>query len=199
MATLTTAQQATILSDIQAASDMKNLPLVANSCYIIAGLYNLPASPTFYVLSTAVSLVAIVQAIKWKKMTPFDAVPTDTALDVAIWQARSLSCQGCQFNIQTILQAFAPQGTLDATQKNTTQGLNDSLSAVPSAAGGAAQDAGWATVQPILARLATRIEKLLANTAGGNGTTNLFPALAPFADGYQIQPSDIGLILGISL
>lgn len=200
MSTLTTQQQATIIADIQAQPDLNVIPAGSDGDFAIAALYNAPASPTFWVLSTAASSIGIFNAITFANYTPNDAVPTPGATatlnDVCnqlVWQNRCLAAQTKQFNLSAMLGS---RTTIDATKTTLTAGLQDALQHLPTGANGINKDAGWAAVEASLARQASRIEKLLANTAGGNGSTSLLPALAPFGDGYTISPNDIATIRG---
>ena len=149
----------------------------------IATWYNLPCAVNFFGNYATVPLAKVKGAIAWKKLTPVDAIPASPQLDVVLWTARSNACQGMQFNLQMLLTPVSAPGvpaTIDATQAKVVTGFQDALSAVPSAAGGAAQDAGWASVQTILNRKASNIEKLLADLSGGNGAANTTPATFTF-------------------
>jgi len=127
--------------------------------------------PAFWVYRTDIPVAEVFDAIIWANLTPSDFVPTDTALNNAIYQSRQLVCQTKQMNLQTLVMG---QAVLDGSKANIRSGLSDALTNIPSGASGALRSAGWTTVRDtVLARAATRAEKLYAT--GGNGST---PALA---------------------
>lgn len=163
---LTTAQKATLKADILADQ-------VANAFYAIGDLsglaayYNALASPTFYGYRTAIPANEVFDGVLWANFTPSDTVPTDTALNNAIFQSRQLACQTKQMNLQTMLTG---RDTIDGSKANIRAGLQDALTNIPSGASGAVRAAGWTTVRDgVLARVVTRLEKLFAT--GGNGST----------------------------
>lgn len=154
-----------------------------------AALLNAPAAPAFHVKWSAVPVTAIKDAINWKKLTSNASIPAasgNNATDQTaylLFLARRTACSDLVLNLQTIL-GLAGGGTLDGTRANIVQGLRDSLEAVPSLANGTAQDAGWAAVQPLLARAATAGEKLFASGDGSGPTT---PAtLGTGSDGREL-------------
>ncbi len=166
-----------------------NLGLANNA---IADWYNLFPGTSFFGNHSKVPLATIKGAIAWKRLTPTDAVPASPQLAVTLWTAFSMACQGCQFNLQMLMTSTGPTNVapvIDATQAKVVAGLQDALQLVPSAAGGATQDAGWASVQPLLCRLGTNAEKLFASTANGNGSTNLLAATFVFEG--QLAGSDV--------
>lgn len=140
---------------------------------------NAQASPNFYIYNHNVSVKAVKEAISWKKLTSAAGIPALTGTNATDQTnmlhmlAKHTSCQGLVLNLQTIL-GLSSDGSLDATSSVIRQGLKDALEAVPSLANGTTQDAGWAGVEPLLARLATVGEKLFAS-GGGDGST---PVLA---------------------
>lgn len=161
----------------------------------VAVWYNgLPAT-AFYGYYTGVPVAAVNGAIRWKRLTPTDAVTAANFTQI------SLACQGIQFNVQLLLGYL---GTIDATQKAIVQGFADTLSAVPSAGAGATQDAGWTsavsgglTVPQVLSRLATNAEALLADTTvwgqGGSGASQTPGSTGPANLLFQgsLQGTDI--------
>jgi hypothetical protein len=176
----------------------------SDNAFAVAALYNLIATTPFWAYYRAVPVPSIKGAIKWKRLTPVDAVPTDTALNAAIWQAR---CQACQIDESIVrdLMSMGTAGTIDATPASVSQGFNDALSAVPSAASGAAQDAGWATaggVQSVLCRQGTNAEKVFADLTHGTGANQngVVNSTGPATFVYEgaIQPIDVGSIWGLS-
>lgn len=189
---LTTTQLAALAADILADPTLSQIDHTSNAGYIqLAAAYNLAASPTFFGYRTAIPTQELFNGITWANMTPLDAVPTDTALNVAIWQARSLACQGKQFNVQTMLMG---QSFIDASHTSVRAGLQDALSNVPSGANGTTVSAGWVTVRDtILARASTRAEKLFATTtAQQDGSTAAKAATFTFQG--TIQPIDISAV-----
>jgi hypothetical protein len=123
------------------------------------------------VWDNAAQVSAVRGAIIWNRFTPADAVPTDTALNVAIWQARSLSCQGKQFNLQLMLTGGRPEEGLPAHLQGFRDGVKDACASIPSSTGGANQNGGWTTagtpVQAALQRFGTRLEVLFGTVADG--------------------------------
>lgn len=145
----------------------------------VAAWYNLPCAVNFFANYSTVPLSDIKGAIIWKNLTPKDAVPTTPDLAVQVWNARTIMCSACQFNVQMLLTPSSAPGqvpTIDATQSRVVTGFTDALSAVPSDTAGAVQDAGAINVQKVLCRLATNLEKLFADVTNGNGSTNLLAA-----------------------
>src|SRR5256885_2058411 len=111
---LTHAQQTALKADIAADPTLNALPANSDGYQAIADAYNALASPAFWVFDTKVKIDAIYDQITWANLTPADAVPTDTSLNCEIWTARSLSCQGKQFNLQLLLSR--PTSTFDASK-----------------------------------------------------------------------------------
>lgn len=164
---LTPAQKTALKNFIAADNTLNAFANDESGAFAIAALMDVAASPDFFVYRPNVPVHDIYDQVQWSKLTPADAVPTDTALNAAVWQARSLACQGKQFNLQTMVMG---QQTINASKSNVRAGLQDALTNVPSAASGVTQAAGWVGVRDnALARKATRTEKLFADTAGGNG------------------------------
>lgn len=140
----------------------------------IAAWYNLTANPAFFGNYSQVPLSTVRGAISWKKLTSNVTMPASPSTDVAALTWIN-ACLSMQANLELLI-GTSPSGVLDATQRNIWQGLQDALSAVPSKAGGVTQDAGWATLQPLLCRTGSNAEKLFADTTNGNGSTNLLAA-----------------------
>jgi hypothetical protein len=179
---LTPAQLQAIKADITANSDLNVFPNNSDGSSAIAALYNLPAVGPFFVWNTAVDVGLIYDAIVWANLTPNDLADT-----TQIWENRAMMCQLKQINLQIMLQGKA---TLNCSRANVRAGLNDALTAIPSGTNGAPRAAGWTAVQPVLARPATRLEKLFANTAGGNGATATTAALMVVEGSIAYQDID---------
>lgn len=161
---LTNAQRQTLKTYIASQPALAAQPLDSTGADAIAKVLNAEASPACYVWATDASVQAIRARITWANLTPADA-PDGTQA----WANRSLQCQGKQFSLQLIVPMT---GTLDASDPNLRAGLQDALTAIRSGAGGTAQGAGWAGVQGALTRKARLIEKVLADTSGGqDGST----------------------------
>lgn len=179
---LTTAQKATILANINASPD-----LVGQRDVEIARLYNLPASPNFFVYRSSVPVQEINDQITWANYTPTDA-PDGTQL----WLNRATAAQGKQFNLQTLL--IGAQGALNATKPNVRAGLQDATTGLPTGSNGASVSGGWVGIRDnALGQLATRIEKLLATTtAQQDGSTAAKAATRTFEGAITAQDiSDI--------
>lgn len=132
----------------------------------------------FSVYRTSIPVSEVFDAIVWANFTPSDAVPVDTSLNNDIYQSRQIACQTKQMNLQTMIVG---QASINGAKGNIRAGLQDALTNIPSGAGGAARSAGWVTVRDtVLARLATRAEKLYANVANGNGGTAATAATLTF-------------------
>jgi hypothetical protein len=155
---LTPAQEAAIKSSVVNSTDPAVIA-ARDSLDDIAlqNLYNATASPDFYVWRTTTPAGEIMDAINWSRLTPAGRDATQA------WASRSLDCQGRQFNVQTIL-GFRDQIATGKARVRT--GLQDALEAVPSLANGNTQDAGWANIEAIIKRKATRLEALLATGTG---------------------------------
>lgn len=163
---LTNAQLIALKAEIAADPALNALPNTADDAFTIADALNLAVD--FYVWNTNVQTQVVFDAITWTNLTPADA-PDGTAL----WTNRSLACQGKQFNLQTMLTG---RESINAAKTNIRVGLQDALTQLPSGPNGAARSGGWAAVQLVLQRKATRAEKVLAT---GTGTT-ASPALLSF-------------------
>lgn len=168
---LSPQQAATLLAYIDSVPEMAAAPLNSDGAYLVAALLNLDAAPAFVVWRSDVPIDQLHDAVKWASLTPVDAVPSSDAVAVAVWQARSLACQGKQFNLQMILQK--PGGIIDASRSGIRTGLQDALTGLPSGVGGATVDAGWTGaggVRLTLQRNASAFEKLFAAGTGTSGS-----------------------------
>jgi hypothetical protein len=184
---LTSAQYATIKADIAANSDLNTKPNTPDGNFEVARLYNLLASPDFYVWRTEVAVQEIYNQINWVNLTPVDAVPdaTVTTGTALTYLNRAMVCQAKQFNLQTLLLG---QGTINAARSNVRAGLQDALSNYPSGVNGALIGGNWVAVRDnALARKATRLEKLLS--AGGTGANAQNASTMGFEGG--ISPDDV--------
>ncbi len=185
---MTSAQLAALKTDILADPTLSQLDHTSEAGYEqIAAAYNVLATPDYFVYRSNVPIDEIFNAITWKSLTPADAVPTDTQLNVQTFTARAVACQGYVFNLEVLLQGRL---VVNPGNKNFRQGLRDALQAVPSGANGALQDAGWATLRDtVLARKATRAEKLFSDITNGNGSTAANAAQLGFEG--LVGPGDI--------
>lgn len=173
---LSTAQIAILKTAIAADVNVAAF-LAAGATGAIQNYYNTAGS--FVVWSTGVNVSDIYDKIVWANMTPAD-VPDATAT----WTNRALSCQGKQFNIQTLLQG---RQTLDATKANLRAGLQDALTNIPSGVGGALVGGGWAAVNLVLQRMATNAEKLFATGTGTTASPGLLVFQGAISDYDVIQ------------
>jgi len=166
---LTANQRLALKNYINSQPALAAQPPDSTGADAIAKVLNAEATPAFYVWSTNADVGAIRAKVTWANLTPADA-PDGTQA----WANRSLQCQGKQFNLQLILP-YA--GTIDASDANLRAGLQDALTAIRSGVGGVSQSAGWAGVQGVLTRKARLIEKVLADTSGGqDGSTKALAA-----------------------
>ncbi len=184
---LTTAQLATLKGAVDATPAWAVYPLTGDGFYDLAQTLNSLASPQFWVWSTDADAGAIRAAIVWANLTPTDA-PDGTQS----WANRSLQCQGKQFSLQIMLSGAT---SINGADTNLRAGLQDALQGVRSGVGGAAQDAGWSAVRNALARRATYVERLLADTAAGNGASRAASATLTFEG--EVSAEDVSLARGL--
>lgn len=159
---LTSAQQATLKTDIQADPAFNGLPPNSDSAFLIAAAYNVLASPAFYVYRTNIPVTEVFDKIIWANLTP-----VDTPDGTQTWMNRALACQGKQFNIQTMLVG---QSVINASKANWRAGMQDALTNVPSGVSGNTLAAGWVGLRDSLYRQASRIEKLFATGTGSTAS-----------------------------
>lgn len=162
--TLTALQLSTLKNDILADTQLSALPRTADGCAAIAAIYNAGpslnggAQAAFFVYRTNIAPQEIFDQITWANFTPSDA-PDATVQ----WSNRSLAAQGKQFNLQTMLVGST---VISAGRPNVRAGLQDALTNLPTGAAGVLVSGGWVGVRDnVLARAATRAEKLFATTA----------------------------------
>ena len=132
----------------------------------VAGWYSQKAIPDWIVWRD-VPMEDILNLITFANMTPLDAVPTTPDLTVQVWIARSLACQGKQFNLQnlTIGRTTAP---MEAA--NYRAALQDALTGLPAGAAGAIIAANWAGVRDAAKFTALRVEKVLSTGTGSTAS-----------------------------
>ena len=144
---LTTAQLQTIKADILASGDLNAFPNTSDGNFAIAALYNLNASPDFWVWRTRVGQLEIVTA---------------TSVDNTNWSWPDFIARS-QGERDGWREMFADGGTVNASLTNVRQGFADIFSG-PS---GANQRTHLLAVGR---RKASRIEKLLATGTGSTAT-----------------------------
>lgn len=154
---MTPAQSATLKTYIEATYPAQVAAPSGNNAAFIAESLSAPTAD-FYVWNNQYPVNVIFDAITWANLTP-----TDVADGTQLWMNRSLSCQGKQFNVQTILTG---REYINFSKTNVRAGLQDALTNVPSGAGGAAVAAGWVPVRDGGKKLATGLEKALATGEG---------------------------------
>lgn len=167
---LTSAELTTLKADMAGASAAAIAAIPPSALpEALADYYNATANGAAKVWREDAPVDAVRGAVLWNRFTPADAVPTDTALNVAIWQARSLACQGKQFNLQLMLSGTA-SGTVPGHLIGFRNGMSDACAAIPSGTNGATQNGGWTTsgnpVQVALQRAGTRLELVFSTTDG---------------------------------
>jgi hypothetical protein len=161
---LSTAQKQALKADIAADPTLGQLAHTSDSAFAIAALYNLPASPDFFVWQTAAPTRDIFDAITWANYTPADA-----ADNTVTFSNRLLVIQTKQMNLQNMLVG---RDSVDASKANVRLGLRDAVINLPAGASGANVSAGGAsgaTVMNALTRKATRLEKLLVTSSPSTG------------------------------
>lgn len=207
MATLTQAMLTSLKNDIAANvttitvtydngfqlvnQQIKNLPHDGTTANAIAAWYNLLPGTAFFANYSNVPLALVKGGIKGKNYTPTDAPPTaavpstPTSAEtyaLSLHTARTLFAQAFQLAVNNLLLAA---DSFDATNATLVSALQDATSTnMPTGAAGANQTGGWATtVKPAICRKASNAEKLLADTSGGNGSTNLLAATLLYDSG----------------
>lgn len=192
--TLTQAQKTTLKNHIAANNNqvsvgggpltaIKDLPNDPDSNVAIAQWYNIDASPDFIVWRD-LSMETVLDTITFASMTPADAVPSVTALGsnptaaqqatydnqvaaLQAWQARSLSCQGKQFNLHnlTIGRATAPM-----KKTNYRAAMQDCLTNIPAGSSGANIAANWVGVRDGAKFKSNNVERLFAAGTGSSAS-----------------------------
>lgn len=186
---MTPAQLATLKAAIIADTNL-TAAKAAHDTQAIADYLN--GDSTFIVWRSSTQADDISDAITWASLTPTDA-PDGTAL----YSNRVLLCQTKQMAIQQQLQFRNAVNTGKAQIRNA---FSDALTNVPSGAGGALVDAGWAgagKVKGAISRPATRLEKVFATgtgTAGSPGTLVVEETVSEFTI-RQFAWSDLGVWL----
>ena len=129
----------------------------------VAGWYNLASAPAWIVWRD-LPMETVLDTIAFQNMTPADPVPA-VDLTIQTWIARSLACQGKQFNLQnlTIGRSTAPM-----KRANYRIAMQDALTNLPAGVAGALIAANWAGVRDGAKFTATSAEKLFST---GTGTT----------------------------
>lgn len=190
---MTPAQLAILKADIAINTNtingvqIKNLSNSPDNNFAIAGWYNQLTGTAFWGNHKDVPLDVIKANITHKNYTPTDAVPTDTNLNVEIHMARTLFAGAFQMAINNILLAGQ---SFDATSANLVSALKDATNTdMPTGVAGAAKKGGWTTLQTVICRLGTNVEKLFADTALGNGAANTTAATFTFEG--QITANDV--------
>src|SRR6185312_5552574 len=136
------------------ATPIKNIvvgePLdTTDNWFAVAAWYSQLAAPAYYGWNTAVGVATILNATTFADFTPSDLPPTaanpsaPTAAEtyaLQLWTARSLVCQGKQFNYEIMLQG---RTTIDASLGTLRAGIKDACANLPSGGGGAIQNAGY--------------------------------------------------------
>jgi hypothetical protein len=161
-----------------AGTAINALPSTDDANIEIANWYNLTASPAYTVWNTAVPIKSIRAAVNLQQYTPLDNPPASTnnvtgTNDGLLYQNRALVCQLKQANAIFLIQG---EGSVDSSPLQFRQSFNDCMTAIPSGAAGANQNAGWGTsaapgvVRLAMHKAATNGEKVfvVASTAAPN-------------------------------
>lgn len=192
---LTPGQLATLKADIAANAnpipaglpfagvEVRSVPNTGDGNVAVAGWYNLTAAPA-YTVWRDLPMEDVLNLITFAAMTPADAVPTTPALTVDVWRARSLACQGKQFNLQNLTLG---RGTAPMKRANYRAAMQDCLTGIPAGAAGALIAANWVGVRDAAKFGATNAEKLFA---AGAGTTAAPSDLSATAEG-GLTPQEV--------
>lgn len=149
---------------------------------LISQAMNVAAVPEFFVYRTDALVIDIYDQITWANFTPNDLPPvaaipsaptTAETYALDLWRARSLQCQGKQFNLQTMLMGRI---YTNAAKASIRAGLQDALTAIPSGAAGVNRSGGWANVQTALYRKAVLGEKIVSTGTGSAASPATMPA-----------------------
>jgi len=160
---LTAAQLQTLKNAIAAETDAAFVAMrQAGETGAMADWYNAASSPAFYVYRSSTATAAIFAAVTWANLTP-----ADTPDGTATYTNRALLCQAKQMNLQILLQG---RTTIDSSDATIRGGLQDALTAVPSGANGASQNAGAGAVKAAMTRQTTKGERLFATGTGTTGS-----------------------------
>jgi hypothetical protein len=188
---LTPAQQATLKTDIQNTASL-NAAVTANDWYTVADYYNSASStPVWW---TACPTDNIFNALTWTNYTPNDAVPTDTALNSAVYLNRMGIVNIKQMNLQNMVIG---RTSINMANAQTRAGIRDATIQLPTGTGGAMTTTGGASGATVLAAcvrpvLASRVEKLFS---AGPSTTGSVTADVLTFEG-QISPLDVQRAMG---
>ncbi len=181
--TLTASQKSTLKADIAANTNtiggvqIKDLPNTGDNNFSIAQWYSGAASPAYKVWDNACVIKTLRSATDLSKFTPADTPPASGSTaqitnDMLLFNNRALVCQLKQTNALTLIQG---EGSVDCTASQFRTSFNDCMAAIPSAAGGGNNNAGWGTqatpgaVRLAMQRSANNIEKLLSVAGSGGG------------------------------
>ena len=127
-----------------------------------ADALNATASGPWYVYRTNMPRAEVQNAVLYANMTPAQAIPASGDA-LQIWIAKALLAQGKQFNLQNLLMDAE---TLNFALPNIRAGVQDSLTALPTKSDGTNQTGGWNTLQNVISRASTTVEKLLSTGTG---------------------------------
>jgi hypothetical protein len=122
---------------------------------------------TDFIVWRDLPMESVLNAITFANMTPADAVPTTPDLAVQVWLARSLSCQGKQFNLQNLING---RTTAPMKKANYRAALQDCLTNLPAGASGALIAANWVGVRDAAKFQARNVEKVLATGTGSSAS-----------------------------
>lgn len=139
-------------------------------------LANTIAAPAYFVWQSGVLASVLDAQVNKANYTPADAPPTSPSTDMT-YQNRALLIQLKQTNAQW-MTAFG-KNTIDARSVNVRQNFKDCMTAIPSGASGANQDAGWGTagvpgtVRLAMTRQVTNVERLFVAVITGPGNNDI--------------------------
>ncbi len=207
-----TSQQLTTLANHIAANtatiggaQISGLEHTADNAFAVAAWYNQAAGPAYLVWNTQVPLKSIRSLVNLQQFTPTDSPPATGSTvqisnDQLLFQNRALVCQLKQANAIFLITG---EGSIDASPLQLRQSFNDCMTAIPSGASGANQNAGWGVsatpgaVRLAMQRVATNAEKLFAvastaapnagnvggDTRGGNTNPDTLVVIGTISDG----------------
>lgn len=187
---LTPAQLATLKAHIAANTtaipaglggfagvQVKDVPLGDDGNLVLAAFYNLEASPAYKCWNPETPIKSVRAAVDLAKYTPADNPPASTnnvtgTNDALLYNNRALNCQLKQANAVFLIQG---EGTIDAAPQAFRLSFNDCMTAIPSGANGANQNAGWGTsgapgaVRLAMQRNTNNVEKVYSTQPANSG------------------------------
>jgi hypothetical protein len=97
---LSLAQLQAIRADITASPDLAAQPNSSDGNYEVARLYNLPATPTFWVYRTLVTLREIVDTMDWSEVGNLTTANNERLQSMGLWAVEGVNPASSATNIR---------------------------------------------------------------------------------------------------